>query len=133
MKFINKNSKPIAPTPTPMEDLIQFDTSSSNYKDPWAISDSGSIISVPSSDPTNHSKSQNSAPVEPKRRRLAFSPLERLKLLQCVCLNAKKIRESRSLKCHTHPNREGKLSKGFYKLLERYINNFPDQLWSTYS
>jgi hypothetical protein len=116
-----------------MEDLIQFDTSSSNNRDSWAISDVGSIISVPSSDPTNPSQSQNSAPVEPKKRRLAFSPIERLKLLQCVCLNAKKIINSRSVKCLNHPNREGKLLKGFYKLLERYINNFPDKLWSTYT
>jgi hypothetical protein len=116
-----------------MEDLIQFDTSSSNIKYFWAISEVCSIISVPSSDLTTPSQSQNSAPVEPKKRRLAFSPLERLKLLQCVCLNAKKIINSRSVKCLNHPNREGKLSKGFYKLLERYINNFPDKLWPTYT
>jgi hypothetical protein len=116
-----------------MEDLIQFDTSSSNNKDSWAISEVGSIISVPSSDLNNPSQSQNSAPIEPKKRRLAFSPIERLKLLQCVCLNAKKIINSRSVKCLNHPNREGKLLKGFYKLLERYINNFPDKLWSTFT
>jgi hypothetical protein len=116
-----------------MEDLIQFDTLSFNIKDFWAISEVGSIISVQSSDPTTPSQSQNSALVEPKKRRLAFSPLERLKLLQCVCLNAKKIINSRSVKCLNHPNREGKLSKGFYKLLERYINNFPDKPWPTYT
>lgn len=132
-KVYKQKSQTNNPDAEPMEDLIQFDTSSTNNKDSWAISDVGSIISVPCSDPTNPSKSQNFAPVEPKKCRLAFSPSERLKLLQCVCLNAKKIINSRSVKCLNHPNREGKLLKGFYKLLERYINNFPDKLWSTYT
>ena len=71
-------------------------------------------------------ETKNSAPTGERKTRSRLSQLDSLKLLQCVCLNARKIKESRMIRDLKHPKREGKLSKGFYKQVERYLNNTPE-------